>query len=252
MTIQASRQIPKHFFPLIFTLLFFLCGTVLLTTAFADQGTASSLALLPTRILPIQGSAQSSGELSKGKFLVASRQLLDANFSETVVLLTEYSPEGAMGVVINRPTEVQLAELLPEVKELQQRTELVYLGGPVARTRMFLLVRTPEKPEGAYPVFADVYVSASRAVLKQMAKNSGAKATFRAYAGYAGWAPGQLEQEVARGDWYIVPADAGTIFDKAAETIWPELVRRGAVEWTKRQQPNLDGVTHAVFQGALY
>jgi putative transcriptional regulator len=117
---------------------------------------------------------------------------------------------------------------------------------------MLLLVRSNRRPEGAHPVFGDIYVSGSRTVLKQMTKSVAATSTFRAYAGYAGWAAGQLDQEVARGDWYILPADAATIFEKASDSIWPELIRRGAVEWTRRQRPNLNEAIHAVSQRPVY
>jgi putative transcriptional regulator len=247
---KANRRVGKGGRAFFVQIVLVLCSALLFREVSVGQEQPSFFQF--TAVFPLQRTSQSVAELATGRFLVASRHLFDPNFSETVVLLTEYTSEGAMGVVINRPTEIQLSEVLPEIKELQQRKDLVYIGGPGARTAMLLLVRSNRRPEGAHPVFDDIYVSGSRTVLKQMTKSAAATSTFRAYAGYAGWAPGQLDQEVARGDWYILPADAATIFEKASDSVWPELIRRGAVEWTRRQRPNLNEAIHAVSQRPVY
>lgn len=217
-------------------LLAILPGMPLIGAAVSDQHAV----LLPLRFLvtlPLPGRSQSEAELAKGKFLVASRHLRDPNFSETVILLIDYDWHGAMGLVINRPTEVKLSTVLPGIEGLQQRRDTVYIGGPVARSQMLLLIRSGSQPEGSRRVFADIYVSSSRTVLQQMIDNANAGERFRVYAGYAGWAPGQLDQEVSRGDWHVLPADAETVFDKAPSEIWPELILRSSVEWARVQEP---------------
>ncbi len=194
--------------------------------------------LLPPKIplpLPSSDNLRSEASLSKGKFLVASRDLRDPRFSETVVLLIDYDWQGAMGLVINRPTELKLSRLLPEIEELKQRTDTVYFGGPVALSQVLLLIRSGSQPEESRRVFEDIYVSSSRAVLERMVKNADGGARFRVYAGYAGWAPGQLDREVSRGDWHVLQADAETVFDKAPSEIWPELIRRSTVVITRAQ-----------------
>ncbi|MCS6924298.1 MAG: YqgE/AlgH family protein [Candidatus Binatia bacterium] len=183
--------------------------------------------------LPQQPISQRTSELAKGKLLVADRNLLDPNFAETVVLLIDYTADGAMGVIINRPTTVALSELFPDSKALQRRSERVYIGGPVGRTQLLLLVQSPHHHEGAHKIFGDVYASGSRALLQQLAAETTPGERFRAYIGYAGWAPGQLDQEVTRGDWHILPATAALIFDTPPEAVWPELIRQGTVEWAK-------------------
>lgn len=183
--------------------------------------------------LPQQRISQRVSELAKGKLLVADRDLLDPNFAETVVLLIDYTAKGAMGVIINRPTTVALSELFPDSKALRQRSERVYMGGPVGRTQALLLVQSPRHHEDAHKIFGDVYASGSRALLQQLAVKTTPGERFRVYIGYAGWAPGQLDQEVSRGDWYILPATATLIFDTPSEAVWPELIRQGAVEWAK-------------------
>lgn len=165
---------------------------------------------------------------AKGKFLVASRTLADPRFRETVVLLIGYGAEGAAGLVINRPTKVPLAEMLPSVQGLKNRTDFVYYGGPVEGDRMLMLIRSGEKPEESDRVFGNVYVSSSRNTLERMISARRKERQFRVYAGYAGWSPGQLDAEVSRGDWHIILADAKSIFDKKSSEVWRELIRRSS------------------------
>ncbi|MBI4519157.1 MAG: YqgE/AlgH family protein [Deltaproteobacteria bacterium] len=174
---------------------------------------------------------------AKGRFLVASRGLLDPNFSETVVLLLDYGAGGAMGVVINRPTEVRLATALPDVKELRDRSDRIFLGGPVAVNAMLALIRSSRPPAGAQLVFGDVYASGSLKVLRQAVAKSGKRPRLRAYAGYAGWGPGQLDRELARGDWHVTTADAVTIFESEPARAWPQLIERLSGQWAGSSQP---------------
>jgi putative transcriptional regulator len=172
-------------------------------------------------------------ELSKGKFLVASKQLRDPQFFETVVLLIQYNTQGAMGLVINRPTTVKLSKVLPEIEGLQKRSDTIYLGGPVAKNQLMLLIRTNSPPEGSRLVFKDIYLSSSQTIIEKMIYNPDTPEKFRVYAGYAGWAPGQLDQEVSRGGWHILQADEESVFDKTPAEIWPELIRRSSALWVR-------------------
>jgi len=173
---------------------------------------------------------------SKGRFLIASRQLLDPQFAETVVLLIEYSQHGALGVIINRPSELKLSAVLPELEVLRQRPDTIYLGGPVAKNQLLLLIRTSSPPEGSRLVFKDIHVSSSQAVIQRMIKNPEGEERFRVYAGYAGWAPGQLDNEIATGGWHVLRADAETVFDKSASEIWPDLIHRSSAQWVRLLQ----------------
>jgi len=170
---------------------------------------------------------------AKGTFLVASRQLLDRNFSQTVVLLVDYQRHGAMGLIINRPLELKLSEAFPEIEELEQRPDTIYLGGPVAKNQLLLLIRTSSPPEGSLQVFADIYLSSSQTVIRRMIKNHKVEERFRLYAGYAGWGPGQLDNEISRGGWHVVRADVETVFDRSASEIWPDLIRRSSAQWVR-------------------
>jgi putative transcriptional regulator len=175
--------------------------------------------------------SQSEVKLSKGKFLVASRQLKDPNFAKTVVLLIEYDRSGAMGLIINRPTEMLLSAALPDMDELQDSTDTLFLGGPVGKSQILFLILSGNRPDDSRPVFDDIYVSSSRALLQTMANGREPGKKFRLYAGYAGWASGQLDREVARGGWHILRADVATVFDKAPSEIWPELIHRSSALW---------------------
>jgi putative transcriptional regulator len=166
-------------------------------------------------------------ELAKGKFLVASHNLSDPRFHETVVLLIDYSANGATGIIINKPTKVTLAEALPSMPGLKKRSDIVYYGGPVENHILLMLIQSGEKPEEADRVFGDVYVSASKNTLELMIGSKKTEKQMRTYSGYAGWMAGQLDWEVSRGDWFIVQADARSIFESDASGIWRELIRRG-------------------------
>ena len=157
------------------------------------------------------GGPSTREELAKGKFLIASRQLQDPNFRETVVLLIEYGLDGAMGLVINRPSAVKLATVFPDIEELKQRKDTIYVGGPVAVNQMMLLIRSSKMPEDATVVVPDVYISSSWKELERLIKKKNKDERFRLFAGYAGWAPSQLDFERTRGDWYVLKADAETV-----------------------------------------
>ena len=171
--------------------------------------------------------------LAKGKFLVASRQLNDPNFSQTVVLLINYGPDGAMGLVINRPSNVKLSTVFPDVNELKKRKDTVYVGGPVAVNQMLMLIQSTQAPAASVPVIKNIYLSSSWKVLESIIKNSAAEQRFRLFAGYAGWAPNQLDFERNRGDWHVLKADADSVFAQDPEALWQELIRRATVKWVR-------------------
>jgi len=205
---------------------------VLMNTAFSSPPSELPPAEGPV-ILHMADQLRPQPELAKGKFLVASKQLRDPQFFETVVLLIEYDSQGAMGLVINRPTTVKLSEVLPEIEGLQKRSDIIYLGGPVAKNQLMLLIRTSSPPEGSHLVFKDIYLSSSQTIIEKMIDNPDTPERFRVYAGYAGWAPGQLDREVSRGGWHILQADEESVFDKTPAEVWPELIRRSSALWVR-------------------
>ncbi len=230
--------------PLIKSLCLFIVLTLQVTLILCPDSGADASGETPAKMqfkaaIPRQDRDEPGAreELAKGKFLVASRQLIDPNFQETVVLLIEYGMEGAMGLVINRPSQVKLATLFPDIKELKQRKDTVYLGGPVAVNRMLMLIGSAKTPQGSIPVTQDVYLSSSMEELERLIKNAAKNERFRIFAGYSGWAPSQLDFERTRGDWHVLKADAETIFAQNPSEIWQELIRRATVKWVRMHVP---------------
>jgi putative transcriptional regulator len=161
----------------------------------------------------------------QGQLLVAAEDLGDPNFIETVILLLEHNDEGSLGLVINRPTRVRLAELLPKVTGLTER-DLVFRGGPVQPEAVQLLVGGSEAPDGSRKICEGVYVSTRLEVLEQLASGSRTSRPFRAYTGYAGWGPGQLAGEMDARSWHVLPSDSDAVFAAAPAALWDRLIER--------------------------
>jgi putative transcriptional regulator len=178
-------------------------------------------------------------KLDKGMLLVASKDLGDPNFSEAVILLIAYGANGTMGVIINRASNVKLASVLPKIKSLRKRGDVIYLGGPVVTNTVLLLIRSAKQPEDSLAILDDVYASSSIPALQHQLERKGSKEQLRAYVGHAGWAPGQLEAEVERGDWYVTPADADSVFTAAPEGLWRALLPRVEGDWVRRDEPGV-------------
>ena len=162
--------------------------------------------------------------LGAGRFLVASRALSGPFFSESVVLVLNYSAQGALGLVINRPTDAALGELIPEVTRLSQRRDRVYQGGPVDPSVMTFLLRSEQAVNGGLPVAPNVYATPNAEALRSVIQSGTPTSHFRAFVGYSGWGPGQLDREFARGDWHVGPARAEAIFDDAPGDLWQRMV----------------------------
>lgn len=162
--------------------------------------------------------------IKKGVLLVAHPSLMDPNFQQTVVLVCEHGAEGTLGVIINRPTAVPLSEALPNVSVLKGTSYVLFAGGPVHPDGILMLFRVVEAPDRLRKILERVYLGLNQEILERVITDPHPTETFRAYAGYAGWAPGQVEFEMAMGSWAVIPADPSSIFDKAPETLWAEMV----------------------------
>jgi putative transcriptional regulator len=163
---------------------------------------------------------------AKGRFLVATRRLQGSMFEKSVILLVEYSWHSATGLIINKPGRVLASEVLPHVDELANYKERIYLGGPVELGRMNLLIRAEQRPVESEMIFDDLYFSVSMNALKEAAGSVEKDATFRIYAGYSGWGPGQLEREIQRGSWFVMEGDHSLIFNDSPSLLWQKLIRR--------------------------
>lgn len=188
--------------------------------------------LLATALLALgvaSGTGVAQAAPAAGDFLVAARQQ-QGDFSRSVVLLLDYGPNGAFGLIVNRPTTLSLAKLLPDVGALQGRDDSLYVGGPVAIDHLILLIRAKSAPPGAVHVMDDIYVSGSVKTLRAIAGDGAPSASFRGYAGYAGWGPGQLDREIANGDWFVRPADPEAVFTQDPAGLWEKLVGSGDLQ----------------------
>lgn len=188
-----------------------------------------ALALIAAGTALCIGAGPAWAQPAAGRFLVATRQVQGV-FAKSVILLVDVGSGGALGLIVNHPTRLPLAKLLPDVDVLRDRKEPVYVGGPVQPDHLMLLIRSKTAPPDATPVTGDVYASGSLETLRAVAgKKDGV--TFRAYVGYAGWAPGQLQSEIERGDWVVAPSDADRIFSRNPSGLWKDLIRnRGGIQ----------------------
>jgi putative transcriptional regulator len=163
-------------------------------------------------------------------FLIAVPQLQDPNFKQSVVLLLQQSDEGALGVVVNRETSLLLKDLCRdhEIDYAGDPAKRVRLGGPVQPEQGLVVLGGEHQDPEARPVADDLLVSASTGTLSRLCNLS--QGRFHCYSGYAGWAPGQLEREIAEGSWIVTPVDAKLILDLRPEEMWVEALKANGID----------------------
>ena len=177
--------------------------------------------------MPADFAYAAEDPLANGVLLVAKPELVDPNFRETVVLITQPVPGGGpLGVILNRPTRVRLSEAWPAAGAVPEQFDYIYAGGPVARNQIIFLIHSDAGIENGLRVLDNVYLSGDPELLKNIVAAEVKVKSLRAYAGYAGWAPRQLQAEITAGGWYLLPADADTIFTADAAAMWPNLIRK--------------------------
>lgn len=193
-------------------------------------GIMKSAFFVGTFLLVFALSAQAQQEFSpasiaKGVLLVASPSLSDPNFHQTVLLIIEHGRGGTVGLILNRPTNVLLSEVLPDFTVLKRTPYRLFAGGPVNQTQLVLLFRLTQVLPDTRQIVGEIYVGTPR-VLERIMTQPRPTESFRAFAGFAGWAPGQLEHEMLEGAWGILPSDPFSIFDKDPATLWPDSITR--------------------------
>jgi putative transcriptional regulator len=194
-------------------------------------GAALTLAALALAVLA--GAVGAAEPVANGIFLIAKREMRDPRFQRTVLLITQPPQGGPFGVIINRPLRQPLSEVLPRAAALAGREDVLHVGGPVAPNGLLFLVRGARPPGRAAHVLDDVFFTFDAAWIEGLLKRAEPPRGLRVFAGYAGWAPGQLQNELKRGDWHVLPADADTIFEKDPARIWPELIERASLRPTR-------------------
>lgn len=176
----------------------------------------------------------SAQEAANGVFLVAQPSLSEPTFRRTVILITQRPDGGSLGVIINRPTDTPLSAAFPDHPHLAAQAQPLHFGGPVQpQARLFLVRSVTPPPAGkGIAVLHDVYLTDDADWVDSALATKKVLTAVRAYAGYAGWAPRQLRNEMERQGWYILPADAAAVFDHKAEELWRELAKRAVLRPT--------------------
>ena len=179
--------------------------------------------------------------IAAGSILIADEKLGDPNFAQTVVLIVqEDSTAGALGIIINRKTDMTLAKAFPNTAKAS--TDPIYQGGPVDESAAQALMRSPTKVANALPIAGDVYLTTDQAAIEKAVRSHVEPAEFRLYLGYAGWAPGQLEMERRKGAWVLENNAVGYAFDKNPDSLWMRLyhaahtqIARATQRWANPQ-----------------
>ncbi len=173
---------------------------------------------------------------TRGQLLIAGPGLVDPNFWRTVVLIVEHSEEGALGLVLNRPSETTVGEAVSELEHLLELDDPLYIGGPVQPSALIVLAEFEDPAEAALLAFGDVGVLAGGAQDEPRA----AVRRGRAFVGHAGWGAGQLDSEVERGDWILEPAIDQDAFTSDPGDLWQAVLTRkgGSYALVARMPPD--------------
>jgi putative transcriptional regulator len=155
----------------------------------------------------------------QGQLLISSPLLHDPNFRRTVVLMTHHDEDGAMGLVLSRPSELRVVEAVPELAELPGAGALVYVGGPVQPEAVVVLLEHEEEPER--PIVGNVAFMPAEADVDELDA-----VRARVFAGYSGWGPGQLEGELEESSWIVVPAEPDDAFAEDPDELWRTVLHR--------------------------
>jgi putative transcriptional regulator len=157
----------------------------------------------------------------QGQLLVSSPALLDPNFRKTVVLIAHHDDEGAMGLVLSRPSDVPAVDAVPALDGLPGAADPVFVGGPVQPEAFMALAEFDDVDDAAAPIFGDVGFLPAEAEPDELSIRR-----LRLFAGYAGWGPGQLEAELDEPSWIVVGAVTEDLFADDPEELWRTVLHR--------------------------
>ncbi len=172
---------------------------------------------------------------TRGQLLIAGPGLVDPNFFRTVVLVIEHSDEGALGLVLNRPSETTVGEAVSELERLLDLDDPLFIGGPVQPSALIVLAEFEDVTDAALIAFDDIGVLASGASDEPATVRRG-----RAFVGHTGWAPGQLDAELQTGDWIVESAVREDAFTAAPVELWESVLTRkgGSYALVARMPPD--------------
>ena len=158
-----------------------------------------------------------------GQLLLASPSLLDPSFARTVVLVGLHSEDGAMGVVLNRPSAVTVGKAVPQLEDAVGALEPVYVGGPVQASSIVVLAEFLDPSPAGLLVLGRIGFPAPEAGIQELAE---ATSRRRVFAGHAGWGQGQLDAEIAEEDWIVHPAQPQDVFSEKPQALWSTILTR--------------------------
>jgi putative transcriptional regulator len=156
-----------------------------------------------------------------GQLLISSPSLVDPNFRRTVVLMTHHDEDGAVGLVLSRPSDLRIDEAVPDLGELPYADDVVFVGGPVQPEAVVVLAELTEPTEDLEPIVGNVVYMPPGIDPGELPT-----ARVRVFAGYSGWGPGQLEAELDEPAWIVAPADPADVFAADPDELWREVLGR--------------------------
>lgn len=161
-----------------------------------------------------------------GTLLVASPDMPDNRFSQTVILMLKHDNQGTFGVIVNQPSPFSLSDVTPELTQSPNNDYPLNYGGPVDLEALSLLLRTDHPPDGIFKIHEGFYFTRETRVFDKVIARQPSASDLRVILGYAGWAPNQLESEIKRSDWRIVPGKAMQILDIDQNELWQHLIEQ--------------------------
>jgi putative transcriptional regulator len=200
-----------------------IIGSILLLNAIAAgidaSSTAPSFIRTETPVTPV-------AEPAAGLFLVARRELDDPHFAQSVIYLLRHGPQGTAGLIINRPSGLNLSDAVSDIEDMDLEPRPVFFGGPVEFNTVSMLIRNEQESRLVEHIADDVYLSGDRRVLDRLLTEKKPDNALHFYLGHAGWLPDQLALEIKQGNWYVIAADPAVIFSAKPESIWKRLIEK--------------------------
>ena len=175
--------------------------------------------------IPDAASSMPTAQLAAGDILIASQVIKNGFFSKSVIVLTRHGQRGSVGLLVNRPSSLQINTVAPDLIE-NRRATCLYVGGPVEPSVISVLVNTDKAMQGMTKVMTDTYYGTRMSIDTINTYLASDTDAVRCYSGYAGWGSGQLEAEINHGAWYVLTGTPAILFESNTDTLWEQLMRK--------------------------
>ncbi|MDP2132245.1 MAG: YqgE/AlgH family protein [Sulfuritalea sp.] len=183
------------------------------------------LLLVALCVCSVPRLAAAEAEVARSVLLIAAERMADPRFRQSVVLVTRHGRNRAtIGVIVNRVLDVPLDRVFPELKQAAQHR--LHYGGPVAAGQIVFLLRADAAPAAAITLAESLFISSDGDSLQRLLDAPTPATRLRVFNGFASWAPNQLEGEIDRGDWHLLPVDVDALFNDPLDEMWSKLWRR--------------------------